>query len=198
MKEWKFILEQVFPNGIPKFCEWTELSEIQKFLNKLGSYDNSNHLFYPSGGGLDLHGTSDSNEKNCIEIKTAGNEIISPKSLTFNSFDNLDWSYFRIELNEIPQTKVYDYYIEFGEELCELSPLNYVSRSHWDENEYNEEPLPQGARLVERRLKGSLVIFGKLSPYNSHSSTYDGRHNKYSETEFRDYIENVKKNGWDK
>lgn len=198
MKEWLIILQNLFPNGIPQYSIWTNKLEIIKVLNKLGSFDNSNHLFYPDGGGLDLSGSKISNEQNCIEIKTAFNEIISPKSLTFHSFENIDWSYFRIELNEIPQTSTYDYNVNFSEELCEISPLEYISREHWDEHEYNEEPLPENSRLLQRRLKGTLVVFGKMSPYNAHSSTYDGRHNDYSDSEFREYIETVQINGWDK
>ena len=109
MKEWELVLQNVFPNGIPEFSKWTNHNEIIKVLNKLGSYDNSNHLFYPNGGGLDLEGSSKSYETRCIEIRTGHNEIISPKSLTFHSFPNLDWSYFRIELNQISQTKTYKY-----------------------------------------------------------------------------------------
>ena len=197
MKKWELILQNIFPNGIPEFCKWTNQQEIIKVLSKLGSYDNSNHLFYPDGGGMDLEGASKSYEKNCIEIRTGFNEIISPKSLTFHSFPNLNWSYFRIELNQITQTKTYDYTVDFGEEVCEIAPLEYIPRGHWDENEYNDEPLPKNSRLLERRLKGNLVIFGKMSPYNSHSSTYDGRHNNYTDDGFRKYIETVQINGWE-
>jgi serine/threonine-protein kinase len=198
MKEWALILENIFPNGIPEYSKWTNLEQIKKVLNKLGSFDNSNHMFYPEGGGLDLAGSSNSNETNCIEIKTAFNEIISPKSLTFHSFENIESSYFRIELNQIPQTKVYDYENEYSEELCEISPLEYISREHWDEHRYDDEPLPPDSRLVMRRLKGTLVIFGKMSAYNSHRSTYDGRHNDYSDEDFRKYIETIQLEGWDK
>ena len=198
MEEWKIVLESVFPNGIPKYSEWTNHLEIIKVLKKLGSFDNSNHLFYPNGGGLDLHGAKKSNEENCIEIRTSFNEIVSPKLLTFNSFKNINWSYFRIELNPIEQTKIYDYDTEFSEELCEIDTLNYISRECWDENEYDEKPLPKKSRLIIRRLKGTLVIFGKQSPYNGHNRTYDGRHNDYSEKEFRSYIETIQINGWDK
>jgi hypothetical protein len=196
MQEWESIIREVFTNGIPKFAEWDKNDEIIKVLKKIGSFKNSNHLFYPDGGGMDLDGASKSHERNCIEINTGFNEILSPRNLTFHSFDNLEWSYFRLELNSLPQTKVYSYDVEFGEELCELEPLHYVKREHWDENEYNEEPLPNGSRLVERRLKGSLVIVGKMSAYNAYSNTYDGRHNKYSDSEFREYIETVQKQGW--
>lgn len=197
MTEWQLILNEIFPNGIPQFSIWADNNEIIKVLNKLGSFDNSNHLFYPDGGGMDLNGASKSYEKICIEISTGFNEIISPKKLTFHSFANLEWSYFRIELNELPQTKVYDYDLVFSEELCELEPLHYVSREYWDMDAYDDEPLPKGTRLIERRLKGSLVIVGKMSNYNAHSSTYDGRHNDYTDEEFRTYIETIQSKGWD-
>lgn len=196
MKEWESIIREVFAFGVPKFSEWHKKEEIIRILNKIGSFKNSNHLFYPDGGGMDLEGSSKSHERNCIEINTGFNEILSPKCLTFHSFDDLEWSYFRIELNEITATKVYDHKLDFTEEVCEIEPLNYISREYWDSNYYEDEPLPKGSRLVERRLKGSLILVGKMSAYNAHSPTYDGRHNKYSDTEFREYIESVQKEGW--
>lgn len=196
MTEWTTIINQIFTIGIPKFAEWDNNNEIINVLNKIGSFKNSNHMFYPDGGGMDLESASQSFERNCIEINTGFNEILSPKRLTFHSFPNLDWSYFRLELNEIKKTGVYSYQLDFREELCELEPLHYVSREHWDTHEYNYEPLPEGSRLIERRLKGSLLIVGKGSRYNEYSPTYDGRHDKYSDTEFREYLENVQRQGW--
>ena len=201
MTHFNNVINTVFPTGIPEVSKWTNHIEIIKLLNTIGSFENSNHLFYPKGGGLDLRGASVSHETNCIEIRTSFNEVISPINVTFNSFENdenNEWAYFRIEINELTKTNVYNNDVGFDEELTELSPLNYVSREHWDENEYNGKSLPTGTRLVIRRLKGSMVIFGKSSPYNKHSSTYDGRHNQYNEDEFRNYIKQVKTKGWDK
>ena len=198
MTEWNLILNEIFPNGIPSFCKWTEKLEIIELLNRLGSFKDSNHLFYADGGGMDLDGATESYEKNCIEINTGTPEILSPKKLTFHSFPNLEWAYFRIELNQLNQTKVYNYELEFEEELCEIEPLNYIALEHWDLQEYNNEQLPKNARLVKRKLKGSFIIVGKESPYNRRSSTYDGRHYFYNDEEFRIYIETVQRNGWDK
>lgn len=201
MTNWNEVIKSIFPVGSPTTCVWTDHKEIIEVLNKIGSFANTNHMFYPKSGGLDLKGSSTSFESNCIEIKTSFNEVISPISLTFNSFENddeNDWTYFRIDLNEISQTDVYNYDANFQEELTELEPLYYVGREHWDEGEFNDEKLPETARLVIRRLKGALVIFGKLSSYNKHSRTYDGRHNNYDESEFRDYIQSVINKGWDR
>lgn len=193
-------IKTIFPNGIPSIAKWTDHKEIIDVLNAIGSFKNSNHLFYPDNGGLDLKGASPSLEPNCIEIKTSFNEILSPSSLTFHSFqndDNFDWAFFRLQTNEIPQTDTYDDNLDYTEGLTEIAPLQYVDRSHWDYNDYQDEPLPKNARLIIRRLKGSFVIFGKTSPYNRQTSTYDARHENYSEQEFSSYIEMVRKNGWD-
>ncbi|WP_143960188.1 hypothetical protein [Litoribacter populi] len=42
---------------------------------------------------------------------------------------------------------------------------------------------------VTRWFRGSFVIFCKRSIYNRNPSTYDGRHNKMTTDEFRDYIQ---------
>lgn len=197
----KQTIKSIFPNEVPLNETWEDSNEILNILNKIGSVDESNHLFYPTGGGFDLKGASNSLEPNCIEIHTGVNEIVNPRSLTFHSFPDdpdFDWAYFRLELNELKQSGVYESNMEFDEELAEIAPVHYVDRAHWDDNNYNGEELPSGSRLVVRRMKGPLVIFGKDSSYNHHNSTYDGRHKLYNDEQFRDYIHSVRTNGWDK
>ncbi|EMI13879.1 serine threonine protein kinase [Bacillus stratosphericus LAMA 585] len=82
-----------------------------------------------------------------------------------------------------------------GEELTEIGTNSYVERYHWDEGFYGhdengyEKKLPESARLITRMHKGGdFVIFSKFSIYNQDSSTYDARHNKLSEEEFKTYI----------
>ena len=200
MKKWHSVLLEIFPSGIPNFCIWTNKEAIINVLKRLGSFKNSNHLFYPDGGGSDLVDSARSFENNCIEIDTGFNEILSPKSLTFHSFDDLEWSYFRIELNELKAYNANNNHnnkAEFYEELCEIAPSKYISREYWDENEYEDKPLPQNARLIARRLQGAIVIFGKSSKYNANNLTYDGRHNMYSDKNFRKYVETIQKKGWE-
>jgi len=195
--DWDEILRDIFPNGILKHCEWTDLNQIVSILNKIGSKDASNHMFYPTGGGLDIESAQLSTEDGCIELFTGLTDILKPKFLSFESFRDDRWNYFRIETNELQPSNVEDSERDnFSEELTELTAGKYVSRRHWDEGEYNGGPLPKGARVLTRYFKGSFVIFSKSSPYNQKSSTYDGRHNKMSAVEFRAYIENVIQNGW--
>lgn len=193
---WIDIQNKIFPTGIPKNCEWTKLEDIISVLNTIGSVDNSNHMFYPTGGGLDVESSKLSSESNCIEIFTGLTDILKPKRMIFESFSDPIWNYFRIETSELEPSGVYEEKDYPSEELTEIESGKYVNRSNWDEGEYKGQKLPKSARVLTRHLKGSFVIFAKSSYYNRNSSTYDARHNKMTSEEFREYIEKVIKNGW--
>lgn len=195
-QSWIEIQNKIFPIGIPKHCEWTKLEDIISVLNTIGSVDNSNHMFYPTGGGLDMVSSKMSTEANCIEINTGSTDILKPKRLLFESFNDPIWNYFRIETSELEPTGIYEGKDYQSEELVEIETGKFISRSFWDEGEYQGQKFPQTARVLTRHLKGSFVIFAKSSYYNRHSSTYDARHNKMTSDEFRVYIENVIANGW--
>lgn len=195
-QSWIDIQNKIFPTDIPKNCEWTNLDDIINVLNVIGSINNSNHMFYPTGGGLDVKSSKKSTESNCIEIFTGLTDILKPKRLLFESFDDPIWSYFRIETFELEPTGVYKEKDYPSEELTEIETGKYINRSYWDEGEYQGQKLPKTARVLTRHLKGSFVIFAKSSYYNRNSSTYDARHNKMSAEEFRAYIEKTIKNGW--
>lgn len=199
LKQWKTFLFDLFPGTIPKSFEWKSISEILFVLNKIGSQYNMNHLFFPTGGGLDLTGAKSSYEEGCIELLFDElSYIVKPQSLCFESFgDEYEWAYFRLEADFLEPSGVYDELSRDLEELTEISPLEYVDRSIWDYGYYgtdedgNEIPLPDTARTIIRFFSGSFVIFAKGSIYNRTSGTYDGRHNQMNSTEFRSHIEGV-------
>jgi hypothetical protein len=199
LKNWLEIQKIIFPAGLPKHCEWTDLNQIVEILNIIGSYDNSNHMFYPTGGGLDVESANLSSEPGCIEIHTGLTDILKPEILIYESFKNPLWNYFRIETAELKPTGIYKYTGDYpNEELAELEPKSgkYLDSNIWEINEYKGQPLPKTARPLTRHFRGAFVIFSKTSFYNRHSSTYDGRHNKMTSLEFRAYIEKVIQNGW--
>lgn len=195
-QDWITILNKIFPNGVPKYCEWNKIEDIIAVLNVIGSIPSSNHIFYPSGGGMDIESSQKSIENGCIEIFTGLTDILKPKALLFYSFDDPIWNYFRIETYELEPSGVYELGDYPSEEVTDLGEGQYISRIYWDEGEYQEEKLPNTARVLTRYFKGSFVIFAKSSHYNRHSSTYDARHNKMSSDEFKAYIEKTIKNGW--
>ena len=193
LTEWLELQNSIFPTGEPTHASWVNIDSICAVLNEVCSSKSLNHMFYPTGGGNTLIGVSKAEENGMIALhiceKSA--EIMNPKKLTYESFDaDPQWNYFRLELENIDPSGVEKSLNQecTREALMEISPGEYVEYHHWDYNEYNGEPLPDFARPIDRFLSGSFVFFGTRSFYNRESSTYDARHNKMTEDEFREYI----------
>lgn len=195
MKIWSEILNELFVNSIPKYSIWDDNASISNILTNVGKHDNSNHMFYPDGGGFDLKSVEMAAESDCVELNTGLIDIVKPRKLSFHRLDDIEQSYFRLELYELPITGNGDV-SESTEQLCEIESGVYINSDYYDEGSYNGEPLPNSARYVQRILKGSLVIFSKNSMYNRHHPTYDGRHNLYSEEDFFDYVNKGVKQGF--
>lgn len=191
--EWLELQKALFPLGAPCRTEWTDPNAIIAVLNEVSRIRSLNHMFYPTGGGNTLRSATKAEEKDLIALHIYGGSagLLKPKKLSFESF-GLDpqWSYFRLEVYEIEPTDVENSLgkEKISETLCELSPGDYISYNHWDQNEYKGNELPDTARPITRFLSGSFVLFGTRSIYNRTSATYDARHNKMTEEEFRDYI----------
>lgn len=194
--EWEEIIKGIFNFSVPTNCTWESHLDIIKILNKIGSKPNSNHAFMPSGGGQDLSSANISYEENCIELKYGGLvDIVKPKKLIFNYLGgNFEWAYFRLETDELEHSGVYKDLPEkyISEELTEISPLHYVNRSTWEHGYYNGESLPKSARTISRYFKGTFLIVAKSSIYNQIPATYDGRHNKFDDKRFREYMLGIK------
>lgn len=191
LPKWENFINEFFSNDIPERAEWTSSIEIMEILNRIGCSEIHNHTFFPSGGGLDLSGATSSHLPGILEVNFGQSiHYIKPKKIIFHSFPDADyeWFYFRLETDALPPSGVYAELDLDYEELVELGPSQYINRVHWDSGEYNGRRLPQSARLVTRELKGDFVIFSKASLYNQNSGTYDARHNRMSDEEFKDYI----------
>lgn len=203
LKHWQGVEGVLFPDGVPKKEIWESHGDIIFVLNLIGK-NNLNHTFHPESGGLDLLGAGPSMEDGCIEIFLLDEDaptIVKPKRLFFNSFPGVpEWSYFLLETGEIAPSGVYESLMEDtqSEELTRLPHGEYISRSYWDEGEYNGEELPEGTTIVERVFSGSFVTFQKSSPYNRlnlpNFNAYDAFQNKMTAEEFRDFCESGAKN----
>ena len=191
---WVAIQKKLFPAGIPKSHEWSNVEDILHVLNTIASISDNNQLFYPTGGADEIKSAFRSNEKGCIEIITNGHvEVMNPKRLIFNSLEeDMDWNFFRLELNPIEVSGVYGDIMDSCEELIEYESGKYISISFWGEDEVGEQLVPQSARLVTRHLRGSFVVFSESSSYNN-PEMYDARHNTMNSTEFQNYIEKLAK-----
>lgn len=202
-EQWFEIQNKLFPTSIPKRVVWEDINDIVKVLKVVSSYHALNHLFLPSGGGLDLEDVRLSFEENCIELDFQLIDVVKPKRLLFESFGyNHEWNYFRLEADELEPSGVYE--VEQGEEpyekthdreeVTQIYPgqyedYNYIENSSYREQDDYEYESPKDMKHITRWFRGSFVIFSKRSVYNRTSSTYDGRHNKMSTDEFRDYIQ---------
>lgn len=200
LEQWFEIQNQLFPSAFPKRVIWEDIHDIIKILKVICSYDNLNHLFYPSGGGNDLVDVRLSNEEDCIELDFQLISVVKPKRLLFESFGyDPEWNYFRLETYELqpavpieveegeePYHKRYNY-----EAVSELYPGGYYPYHILEDRAYYAEqyPITEESRQLTRYLRGSFVIFNKRSPYNLEPSTYDARHDKMDTEEFRDYIQ---------
>ena len=194
--QWVEVIKALFPYSVPAHAEWTDIKEIKNVLNLISHYDSLNHLFFPSGGGLDLEAVYDSYEEHCLEMDFGGlRQIVNPRILTFESIGkDLLWNYFRLECNPMKPVLKSTPENEYDEGVSEISPLEYVDYGVMEDGDLakqNGYNVTDYSRQVTRQLKGSFVIFSKNSFYNRTTGTYDGRHEKMSGNDFRTYIEKV-------
>lgn len=203
LKMWADSLAGLFPKGVPASHTWADVASMSSVLSRVSSQPNSNHMFYPTGGGMDLEKVSPYlEEPGCLALQTGMRvaEVVKPSVLLFESCGaDPEWSYFRLECQPLPTSGVYEASQESSsEEVVLISPGKYVPRSAWDEGEYGGERLPDTAQLIVRSIGGGpLVIFAKGSLYNLASGrgfdAYDAQHAKMNAAEFRDYIEKFAK-----
>lgn len=192
--EWSELTHKLFPLGAPTRTTWSDIDAICSVLAEVSKVKALNHMFYPTGGGHTITGVSRAAERGMIALHVGEKiaEILKPAKLTYESFgSDTSWSYFRLEVAPVPPTGIKNSLgiDEISEELTEITPGEYEPYSCWNYNEINGEPLPESARPVSRFLKGAFVFFSTRSAYNVDPSTYDARHNKMTEEEFRSYIE---------
>lgn len=204
--QWKELNEFLFADLIPTEAIWEETEDIIEVLKLLTKQKNLNHLFFPDGGGHDLIDARVSDEPGCIEIEFPGiNDqrsvhIIKPKRLIFQTFKyKNEWNYFRIEtekLDPVDPAHLGGVSDEFDdilyEDVIKVSAGSYVPVYSVEEF-YQQHPnhIFTTEDLVSRWVGGVFVIFGKNSPYNKISATYDGRHNKMDKSEFRDHVKKL-------
>ncbi|QYA05021.1 protein kinase [Rhizobium sp. B21/90] len=185
--EWREFAEKFFPRQTPEEATWTDPDAIVTVLSEIAKVPSLNHLFFPDGGGMTLRAIRRAAEPGFIDLDTDFAVLLKPTKLTYVSFGlDPNWDYLRLEAEPVAATGLgvvgSQGYLEY---LSELLPGQY---DHPDVYEYrfdHERKLPEGSRSVVRYLKGTMVLFSTSSPYNHNSATYDARHEKMSEAEFK-------------
>lgn len=195
MLEWAEAQRRLFPFGAPSRVTWEDPDQIVAVLTAISPRTDLNHMFLPHGGGLDLDGARRSlHEDCCIELSAnSSTYLLRPARLMFESFrQDARWSYFRLEAGPLEPSGVYA--ADSGatnEVVTDLGGGRYVEVGHWDADEFEGAPLPQGSRVLRRAFSGSFVVFQKSSHYNrlgGRFNAYNGRHNTMSADAFRAHI----------
>lgn len=189
--DWKYLQDKLFPKTVPSHTEWRDLNSIIKIFNDIGRIPGLNHMFLPTGGGLDVESAGYAIEKGYMYLIADGcYYVLKPYKLELENFGDRDyrWSYFRLQLEPIDpiSSSVYE---DCRESLIEDFPGHYIESNLACYGRYDDgTEFPKGYRQIDRFLNGTFVIFSKQSVYNHVSGTYDARHNKMSSIEFRHYI----------
>jgi hypothetical protein len=161
---------------------------------------NLNHTMLPGGGGMDMEAIALSPEPNCLELSPGDRlaDTFRPAVLFFEHFPESPWnSFFLVETRPLQASGVYEENNGEYEEVVELSPGEYINRSHHDtgilnHNEEGEEiALPTTARVVARHMQGKFLVVAKRSIWNRVSATYDGRHNGMTVEQIREAVQNL-------
>ncbi|WP_156955851.1 hypothetical protein [Solidesulfovibrio alcoholivorans] len=193
LDSWNRMLSEMFPVGVPLYCEWVEPNDIVSVLDCIGKFKIANHSFFPNGGGLDLEGCRFSGlETDCIEIDFSSvPHIVKPRCLSFDSIGTeQQLSYFRLELENLEPTGVYGQHSNDYEELAVVNG-KYVDRSFYDAGEHGGKPLPKGSRVVRREWGGAILVFCKVSPYNKIPMTYDDGYARMNKQDFHKLIVSI-------
>lgn len=176
---------------------WTGSTEVGTVLNQfLGR--NLGHAHYPTGGGLDWLKAGPSRERDCLAVWVSEKmlDIFRPSRMVAEYFPQAELeSFLLIELEQLDALEEKTPSSEPRQEFLELTEKGYVDRSIWDQgfleiDENGDEiPLPDDARLVTRWLQGKILLVAKGSIWNGDPTTYDGRHNNMSSAQIQAAIE---------
>lgn len=199
-RSWINAIQATATANTPDSAIWREVSRIVTALQPFMG-NGMNHAFLPTGGGQDVLRVETSVEPECLEMKVHRDcaWIARPDTLTFTHFPQSPTeSFLLLELAQLRPTRLPELPTNRRagavEELVELSPGDYQPRSVWDagfvgyDEDGHEIPLPAEARLIQRLLKGKVLIVAKASIWNHISATYDGRHNTMTAAQIRAFI----------
>lgn len=172
--EWEDALFKIFPISIPISCTWNKPKDILLVLKILfEKYDNLNHALFPRSGGMDFTKVKLNETEEYLVINNY--IILKPKSLIFESMNNFDWSYFRLEVDEIEP--IYKNNTDTFEEYLFVLPDGSYSETETDETiEYS------------RFIRGSFLITKKTSKINlltGQYNSYRAIHNKNTNSEYK-------------
>ncbi len=199
--EWNFIIKEI-THYTPETIVWSNINEIASVLNLISQTESLNHMFLPSGGGMDLMGCEISHKQGFIELNEDGFiKLVKPKKLYLEILGDYQWNYFLLETELIEPCGLYKYdnlNDVYEECVLEIEPCVYIEPFHLNYGVYNGKKLPENARKIYIGLKGNYVIFPKKSYYNLNMKSYNALQTKHgTPLKFKDFVkETIKFISW--
>jgi len=187
--DWKIILEQIFPFGIPERAQWSRPTDIQSILTHAASVQFVNQIVFPHGASLELASVTAGPVADQLSLNCGGDfpHVVKPATLYFESFgeqENCEWNYFRLETQQLEPMGGDT--TEPAEDLVELSAGQYQACVS------SRKKLPARARLVCRVLSGSIVLFMRNCSYIYSSAPVRAKHMEYDVDGFRQHIDELR------
>jgi len=164
--EWGYLLDDIIGHR-PTEIKWTTFDSIVSVLDRIAQTHSLNHVFLPSGGGLDLEGVK-GYKNNLIELNFGYKRIVNPKGLYLRTYESAEFNHFYLETNPIEifsddglcvsENRYDDQYLKVTEDIyAELWNVNYPKCKGVD---------TKGLEEVIVSHRGGYVFFPKMSFYN--------------------------------
>jgi hypothetical protein len=181
---------------------WSDVPSMVEVLRPFMG-EGRNHGHFPTGGGHDFVNVRVSpSEPGCLEFQVSRRLVYLGRPLRLR-LERIEAepaeSFLYIELADLPESGVYRDDDDAAaprtkradEELVDLGGGEYVERGAWDRGfvDYEDDPLPENARLLHRMLRGAIMIVCKASVWNSSARTYGGIHDQMGADGVRQVIE---------
>ncbi len=166
--EWGLLLREIVTSR-PKTIVWDDPKEIGRILDLIGKTRELNHTFFPTGGGMDLHGAKVySNNK--VKLDFGHKIVVLPKQLHLNLYEDAQWNHFYLETDKFLLAKDGNgkpYSRRAKDEYLQIDEDTYVERWKANYTEYDGVQIPDNAQEITINHYGNYVIFPKFSFYNS-------------------------------
>jgi hypothetical protein len=147
-----------------------------------------NHCFFPDKGGHDFTTIRIDKIKRYLVInENRHNILLKPKVLYFEFMDDFNWSYFRLEVENL--------FPKYKQNVDGIKEKMFINEEDYDIDDYKYS-LTQSSGYTEysRYLSGSFIITKKTSEINrleGELNAYNGLHCKMTHSQYKEFLQCV-------
>ena len=197
--DWRELFEKLLPAQAPYLAVWDQQEDIISLLNLMGAQGPS--IYFAEGSNDTLYGAQPGTEPGTVELRLHGTaKICKVSSIRAECLlDPLQpgkvdyrWAYFQIVQQPLAETGLgYITYNKQEERIAEMRPGQYASLDEYDSMK-QERRLPPTARIIQRMLRGSMIVFPKQSQFNDVRAADCGVHAMMNAEEVNAFLEKVR------